>query len=145
MRNAYVAKLGTDASGRRVDGVHVERNGRQEIYSSATVVVACGSLSSALLLLRSANDNLVALVDQNGRVETESVDASGDRPHLDPATLARIARISPEGADRNQRQFSDAFGAFGLPFVSPNPRVASIAQTHGNVAVRFVRRGGVSA
>ncbi len=112
MTNAYVAKLGTDASGRRVDDVHVERNGKQEIYSSATVVVACGSLSSALLLLRSAGDNLVALVDQNGRVETESVDASGDRPHLDPAMLARIARISPEGADRNQRQFSDAFGAF---------------------------------
>ena len=56
MTNAYVSKLGTDASGRRVDAVHVERNGTQEIYSAGTVVVACGSLSSALLLLRSAND-----------------------------------------------------------------------------------------
>ncbi len=56
MTNAYVSKLGTDTSGRRVDAVHVERNGEQEIYSAATVVVACGSLSSALLLLRSANE-----------------------------------------------------------------------------------------
>lgn len=56
MTNAYVTKLGTDPSGRRVDAVHVERNGQQEIYSATVVVVACGSLSSALLLLRSAND-----------------------------------------------------------------------------------------
>jgi choline dehydrogenase-like flavoprotein len=56
MTNAYVARLGTDASGRRVDAVHVERNGQQEIHTADTVVVACGSLSSALLLLRSAND-----------------------------------------------------------------------------------------
>ena len=56
MTNAYVSKLSTDASGRRVDAIHVERNGRQERYSAGIVVVACGSLSSALLLLRSAND-----------------------------------------------------------------------------------------
>ncbi len=56
LTNAYVASLGTDKSGRRVDAVHVERNGAREIYSADTVVVACGSLSSALLLLRSAND-----------------------------------------------------------------------------------------
>jgi choline dehydrogenase-like flavoprotein len=56
LTNAYVAKLGTDTSGRRIDSVHVERKGRQEIFSADTVVVACGSLSSALLLLRSAND-----------------------------------------------------------------------------------------
>jgi choline dehydrogenase-like flavoprotein len=54
--NAYVSKLEADASGRRIDGVHVVRNGQQEIYTAGTVVVACGSLSSALLLLRSAND-----------------------------------------------------------------------------------------
>jgi hypothetical protein len=55
-------------------------------------------------------DNLIAFVDQNGRVETECFDASRDRLHRDPAMLAWIARISAEGADRNERQFSDAFG-----------------------------------
>jgi len=56
LTNAYVSKLGTDALGRKVDAVHVTRGGREEIYSADIVVVACGALSSALLLMRSAND-----------------------------------------------------------------------------------------
>ncbi len=55
LTGAYVSKLDTDASGRRIDAVHVTRNGREEVYSADTVVVACGALSSALLLLRSTN------------------------------------------------------------------------------------------
>lgn len=55
LTNAYVAKLDTDATGRTVNAVQVERNGAKETYSADIVVVACGALSSALLLLRSAN------------------------------------------------------------------------------------------
>jgi len=36
--------------------VHVLRHGEREVYTADIVVVACGALSSALLLLRSAND-----------------------------------------------------------------------------------------
>ena len=56
LTGAYVSKLGTDASGRLVDAVHVTRNGAEEVYTADTVVVACGSLSSALLLLRSGSE-----------------------------------------------------------------------------------------
>jgi choline dehydrogenase-like flavoprotein len=56
LTNAYVAKLDTDPSGRSVETVHVERKGEHETFSADIVVVACGALSSALLLLRSAND-----------------------------------------------------------------------------------------
>ena len=56
LTNAYVSRLGTNASGRVVDTVHVTREGHEEVYSADIVVVACGALSSALLLLRSAND-----------------------------------------------------------------------------------------
>ncbi|MEO8847237.1 MAG: GMC family oxidoreductase [Casimicrobiaceae bacterium] len=56
MTNAYVSRLGTDPSGRVVDAVHVTREGRAEVYSADIVVVACGALSSALLLLRSAGE-----------------------------------------------------------------------------------------
>lgn len=56
LTNAYVSKLGTDASGRTVNAVQVERGGEKETYSADIVVVACGALSSALLLLRSVND-----------------------------------------------------------------------------------------
>jgi choline dehydrogenase-like flavoprotein len=56
LTNAYVSRLSTDHSGRRINSVHVTRRGEQEVYSADIVVVACGALSSALLLLRSAND-----------------------------------------------------------------------------------------
>jgi choline dehydrogenase-like flavoprotein len=53
---AYVTRLETDAAGQTVTGVHVTRGGEQEHYTADIVVVACGALSSALLLLRSASD-----------------------------------------------------------------------------------------
>lgn len=54
--NAYVSKLETDPAGKTVTSVCVTREGCEERYSADLVVVACGALSSALLLLRSAND-----------------------------------------------------------------------------------------
>jgi choline dehydrogenase-like flavoprotein len=56
LTGAYVSRLETDAGGRSVKTVHVTRNGAEEQYSGDIVVVACGALSSALLLLRSAGD-----------------------------------------------------------------------------------------
>jgi choline dehydrogenase-like flavoprotein len=56
LTGAFVSKLQTDSSGRTVDAVHVTRAGHEELYSADIVVVACGALSSALLLLRSASD-----------------------------------------------------------------------------------------
>ncbi|MBS0383447.1 MAG: GMC family oxidoreductase [Proteobacteria bacterium] len=56
LTGAYVARLDTDASGRSVTAVRVQRGGIAETYSADIVVAACGALSSALLLLRSAND-----------------------------------------------------------------------------------------
>jgi choline dehydrogenase-like flavoprotein len=53
---AYVSRLETDPAGTSVRRVEVERGGAKESYSADIVVVACGALSSALLLLRSAND-----------------------------------------------------------------------------------------
>ena len=56
LTGAYVAKLTTDQAGQSVTGVQVVRAGQKECYSADIVVVASGALSSALLLLRSAND-----------------------------------------------------------------------------------------
>jgi len=56
LTGAYVSRLETDPGGRTVRTVRVRREGREEQYSSDIVVVACGALSSALLLLRSADD-----------------------------------------------------------------------------------------
>ena len=56
MTGAYAERLDTDASGRRVEAVRVVRDGQEARYTAGTVVVACGALSSALLLLRSADE-----------------------------------------------------------------------------------------
>ncbi|HUZ12989.1 MAG TPA: GMC family oxidoreductase [Caulobacteraceae bacterium] len=56
LTNAYVTRLETDGAGRSVARVHVVRDNAVEQYSADIVVVACGALSSALLLLRSPSD-----------------------------------------------------------------------------------------
>ena len=68
---AHVTRLETDAGGKTVTGVAVTREGMSERYGADIVVVAAGALSSALLLLRSANsthpDGLANSSDQVGR------------------------------------------------------------------------------
>jgi choline dehydrogenase-like flavoprotein len=56
LTGAYAETLTTDSSGHSVTSVRVTREGSVEEYSADIVVVACGALNSALLLLRSAND-----------------------------------------------------------------------------------------
>ncbi|HSA93657.1 MAG TPA: GMC family oxidoreductase [Terriglobales bacterium] len=56
LTNAKAERLETDASGRKVTKVVVQRNGKQEEYSADVVVVSCGAINSAALLLRSANE-----------------------------------------------------------------------------------------
>lgn len=71
LTNAKVARLETDASGRTISAVEVERNGETEKYSADTVIVSCGAINSAALLLRSANEKhpngLANSSDQVGR------------------------------------------------------------------------------
>lgn len=56
MRNAYVEKLITDESGQRIAEVVVEKDGEHQTFSANVVVVSCGAINSAALLLRSANE-----------------------------------------------------------------------------------------
>jgi choline dehydrogenase-like flavoprotein len=70
--NARVDRLETDASGRQVTAVVATMaDGSEARFSGDVVVVSCGALNSALLLLRSANDahpnGLANRSDQVGR------------------------------------------------------------------------------
>jgi choline dehydrogenase-like flavoprotein len=56
LTNAYVETLSTDSAGRRISGVNAVRDAERFTISGDIVVVACGALSSALLMLRSASD-----------------------------------------------------------------------------------------
>jgi len=71
LTGALVTKLETDASGRSVSRVVVEREGRTENYSADLVISAAGAINSAALLLRSASDRhpngLANSSDQVGR------------------------------------------------------------------------------
>jgi choline dehydrogenase-like flavoprotein len=56
LTNAKVERLKTDASGRTIRQVVVRRNGAMEEFSADIVVVSCGAINSAALLLQSASD-----------------------------------------------------------------------------------------
>lgn len=55
LTHAYVEKLETNASGTRVKNVIAIVNGERMIFSASLVILACGAVNSAALLLRSAN------------------------------------------------------------------------------------------
>jgi choline dehydrogenase-like flavoprotein len=53
LTNALVTKLATSSSGREITTVRVERHGETLAFSGDVVVVSCGAINSAALLLRS--------------------------------------------------------------------------------------------
>jgi choline dehydrogenase-like flavoprotein len=71
LTRSHVKRLTTDASGRRVTGVDLERDGEPLRFTAEIVVVSCGAANSARLLLMSANDKhphgLANSSDQVGR------------------------------------------------------------------------------
>jgi choline dehydrogenase-like flavoprotein len=68
---AKVNKLHTSVSGKEITGVEAEIEGETHVFSADVVVVACGSVNSAVLLLNSANEQhpngLANSSDQVGR------------------------------------------------------------------------------
>ena len=54
--NAIARKLITDSSGKKIEAVEIERGGAVETVSAPLVIVSCGAVNSAALLLRSATD-----------------------------------------------------------------------------------------
>lgn len=56
LTGAMVKRLNTSVSGREITEVVVERNGGVESFRGGIVVVSCGAINSAALLLRSGSD-----------------------------------------------------------------------------------------
>lgn len=56
LTNAFAERIVTDRSGREAERVVVLRNGAREEHRAGFVVVACGAVNTAALMLRSAND-----------------------------------------------------------------------------------------
>ena len=85
--HAQVERLETDASGRTVERVIVDRSGTEETYSADIVVVSCGAVNSAALLLRSASDahpdGLANSSDVVGRNYMAHINSARDRDLAD--------------------------------------------------------------
>lgn len=122
--NAQVVKLNTDATGKAVTGVVVERNGEKETYQGGIIVVSAGAANSAKLLLQSANDKhpngLANGSDQVGRNYTY---------HNSVAVLA----ISKEP---NPTKFQKTLGLndfyFGMPgFEFPMGNIQMVGKSQG--------------
>src|SRR5437867_791932 len=83
LTQAYVSRLETSPSGRAVTAVQVEHNGAKETYSGNIVVVSCGAINSAALLLRSANDTHPA-----GLANSSDVDGLHYMGHVNSVLMA---------------------------------------------------------
>ena len=83
LTGAKVTRLHTDAGGRRVTKVSVEREGVPEEYTADVVVVSCGAINSAALLLRSANDR-----HPNGLANSSDVVGRHYMGHVNSVLLA---------------------------------------------------------
>ncbi len=71
LTEAKVLRLHTSPSGREVSGVETELEGKTHLFKGSIVVVSCGAINSAALLLRSGNNKhprgLANSSDQVGR------------------------------------------------------------------------------
>lgn len=71
LTRAFAERINTDRAGREVTEVVARRDGERLVFRADTVVVACGAINSAALLLRSASDThprgLANSSDQVGR------------------------------------------------------------------------------
>jgi len=90
IRNCYVDTLKTNASGSEVTEVHVKREGKEAVYRAAIVVVSCGAINSAALLLRSANGK-----HPNGLANRSGVVGRHYMCHNNSAFLALSTKPNP--------------------------------------------------
>ncbi|QSE82140.1 GMC family oxidoreductase [Rhodococcus koreensis] len=80
LTNAYAEQVLTDDTGMQATGVRLRHRGTELVVEAATVVVSCGAVNSAALLLRSANPahpgglaNSSGMVGRNYMVHNNSI------------------------------------------------------------------------
>jgi len=83
LTHAKAERLVTGGSGRSVTEVVVDRRGAREIYSGDIVVVSCGAVNSAALLLKSANDQ-----HPNGLANASDVVGRHYMAHINSGVIA---------------------------------------------------------
>ena len=90
LTEAYVERLNTNASGNEVKEIIVTKGGETLTFSANIVIVACGAINSAALLLRSANDQ-----HPNGLANRSDVVGRHYMCHNNSALLAISKKPNP--------------------------------------------------
>jgi choline dehydrogenase-like flavoprotein len=90
LANRHVDKIETSSTGREVTRVRVTHNGEPEEYSAGVVVVSCGAINSAALLLRSADGK-----HPNGLANGSDVVGRHYMAHNNSAFVALSKRPNP--------------------------------------------------
>lgn len=90
LTECYVERLTTNAQGNEVNGVVVKKGAEELIFSADIVVVACGAINSAALLLRSASSQ-----HPNGLANGSDVVGRNYMCHNNSALLAISKKPNP--------------------------------------------------
>jgi choline dehydrogenase-like flavoprotein len=126
--HATALRLTTDPSGRRVKGVEVDRAGERHLVRAPLVIVACGAVNSAALLLRSATDR-----HPNGLANSSGLVGRRYMAHLATMLqgfhpLRRNETVFQKTVAVNDFYFAGAHGPY------PLGQIQSQGRTHGIMA-----------
>src|SRR5947208_2610584 len=126
LTNALVRRLETDSTGREVRQVIVERDGAVETYSGDIIVVSCGAINSAALLLRSANDK-----HPNGLANGSGVVGRHYMSHINSIYLAISKCANPTRFQKTLAVNDFYFGSKDWDY--PMGHISFVGKTDGNV------------
>jgi choline dehydrogenase-like flavoprotein len=126
--DALARRLLTDASGRRIEAVEIERGGEVHRVIAATVIVSCGAVNSAALLLRSATD-----AHPNGLANSSGLVGKRYMAHL--ATMIEAVDLG----QRNETTFSKTIAINDYYLTGPTGgyplgQIQAQGRTHGLMA-----------
>lgn len=126
-------RLVTDASGRRVTAVDVVRQGERQRLTADRIIVSCGAINSAALLLRSANDR-----HPDGLANSSGLVGRRYMAHL--ATMVSGIMLAPW--KRNTARFQKTVAINDFYFAGPHgPYPLGHIQTQGRIHPITVRSG----
>jgi choline dehydrogenase-like flavoprotein len=111
MTNTRAVGLETSPSGREVTGVVVRHPGGEEVLAGDVVVVSCGAINSAALLLRSANDR-----HPHGLANRSGVVGRHYMGHVNSVVLAISTTPNPTVFQKTLAVNDFYFGDEGFPY-----------------------------
>jgi len=123
---AKVERLETDPSGHTVTGVVVERDGVRTVHSADVVVVSCGAVNSAALLLRSASER-----HPKGLANSSDVVGRHYMAHINSAVIALSREPNPTMFQKTLGVNDYYWGADDFDF--PLGHIQMLGKTDGDI------------